>query len=279
MVDGEIKLKDIPENVHAELLSRLQHYMTCLFIVDVKGRSVTACGSGTLVKSKEEHGILTAAHVVHALQKKDQTALFLQSGAGPLLFDKGALEYVKCEDVNYDGAGPDIGYIRLPLATVGAIKAVKNFVNLDIHSEKLDEAELSTNEGVWCSTGFPEVWGDQKMDGEVIRSQVYGFVGVGTAQNLEKIDRHDYFLAGVDISDDGSLPDDYKGMSGGGVWQVTLVNKRDTGISVGDFYFRGVVFYQSDIEENERFIKCHGRKSIYEYVVPRLIHRRQCAIT
>ena len=38
-------------------------------------------------------------------------------------------------------------------------------------------------------------------------------------------EKFDYFHLGADLADDGSLPNDYRGMSGGGVWQVTLSQK------------------------------------------------------
>ena len=273
MAEVEIKIKDLPEHIHSSLLDILQHYMVCLFDIDVEKRNVTALGSGTFVQSGDEHGILTAAHVVDALSKKDRTAIFLQSGKGPLAFEKGTLEYLCCDNANHAEAGPDIGFIRLPQAKIGSIKAIRSFVNLDKQIEKLEEETPKDVHGVWCGTGFPEVWGDQKLDGEILRTKVFGFVGVGTADRFEVFDEHDYIWAGVDLCDEGSLPNDYRGMSGGGLWQVTL-NLKDDNTSIRDQYLSEVIYYQTDIEGNERFLKCHGRKSIYEYLVPALIHRK-----
>jgi len=273
MAEVEIKIKDIPEHIHAALLGIFQHYMICLFSIDVEKRNVTALGSGTLVQSGEEYGILTAAHVVDALRKNDQTAIFLQNGKGPLVFNRDTLEYLVCENASYSEEGPDIGLIRLPPAKVGSIDAIKSFVNLDRQVEKFNEETPKPYHGVWCGTGFPEVWGDQQMEGELLRMKVFGFIGVGTADRFEAVNGHDYIWAGADLCDEGSLPNDYRGMSGGGLWQVTL-NHKDNEISIRDQYFSGVIYYQTDIEGNERFLKCHGRKSIYEYVVPTLIHRK-----
>ena len=272
MAEVKIIIKDIPEHIHAALLGIFQHYMICLFSIDVEKKTVTALGSGTFVQSGEEYGILTAAHVVEALRKKDQTGIFLQNGKGPLVFDRGTLDYLVCENANHAEEGPDIGFIRLPQVKVGSIKAIKSFVNLDGQVEKLSDEYPENVHGVWCGTGFPEVWGDQQMEGEILRTKVFGFIGVGTADRFEVVDGHDYIWAGADLCDDGSLPNDYRGMSGAGLWQVTLDHKDDK-ISIRDHYLSGVIYYQTNIEDNERFLKCHGRKSIYEYVLPVLIHR------
>ena len=133
----EVKIGDLPKEFHASVLDTLQHYITCLFIVDVEKKSAQACGSGTFVHVDGEHGVLTAAHVVAELQKRDKTAIFLQDGKGPLVFDGGALEYLQCESASFSESGPDIGFIRFPKSKIGAIRAIKSFANLSSHEKEL----------------------------------------------------------------------------------------------------------------------------------------------
>ena len=245
--------------------------MICLTHINVEKVQVTPCGSGTLVQAGDNYGILTAAHVVNELERKEKVAIFLDGGSGPLVFKKSTIEFSQCTDAKFVEDGPDIGFIRIPNANVGAIAAIKSFVNLDSQQQKLNAGEPDTNVGVWCTTGFPEALGSQKMEDGVLRTTLFGFVGVGTIENLENRGGFDYCDAGVDLLPDKSMPSTFEGMSGGGLWQVTIAQKDDS-LEIADRYLSGVVYYQTAIKDHERFIKCHGRKSIYEYVLPSLVH-------
>lgn len=265
-----IKIKDLPKKFGEDLVAEMQHSMICLGHACMKEKRVSPCGSGTLVRRGGIHGILTAAHVVHELRDKDEVALFLTKGRGLFTFDRGTPIFSECVDARFSEEGPDIGFIQIPNAKVGTIGAVKSFVNLDNQAAKIEGGQPDLDGSLWCATGFPVAMGDQKPDGEFLHTTLFGLVSLGIVDGYEERDRFDYYSVGVELNADDSLPTSYAGMSGGGLWQITIRRNGDE-IEPVDKYLSGVVYYQTEIKDDFRFIKCHGRKSIYEYVLPELV--------
>jgi hypothetical protein len=90
-----------------------------------------------------------------------------------------------------------------------------------------------------------------------------------------------YFRKGkfdfVDVDSDRnpktSAPDSYEGMSGGGLWKITVGRKKeeDAGIiRVLGVTLAGVVFYQSKEVKLRRIVRCHGPKTIYQNLLAKL---------
>jgi hypothetical protein len=81
---------------------------------------------------------------------------------------------------------------------------------------------------------------------------------------LEERGGYDYVTARAKTS----LPDvptSFKGVSGGGLWQVDLSMKKSTGVlEAGRYHFRGVAFWEEPQPPNEIAIRCHGPRSIFE---------------
>lgn len=63
-----------------------------------------------------------------------------------------------------------------------------------------------------------------------------------------------------------AVPSSFGGVSGGGLWEVRLSKTPAGKLSWdGRRYFRGVAFWESEIEgAGRRVIRCHGAKSIFE---------------
>jgi len=265
-----VKVKDFPEKFREEMVRYFSHSMICLGYTKPEKKQLTPCGSGTLVRRDDVYGILTAAHVVNALRTKEHVVMFLQTGLGFIVFEKGTLDFRECAGANYAEDGPDIGFIGVPAARVGTINALKSFIDLDFQRSKLDKGAPELNGGVWCTTGFPYALGDQKMDGKILHTTVFGMVGFGGVEQYIEHGRFDYYLAGVELDIDESIPEDFGGMSGSGLWQVTIWQQGDDIVAV-DKYLSGVAYFQTDIKDDVTFLKCHGRKSVYEYVMPELM--------
>jgi len=61
------------------------------------------------------------------------------------------------------------------------------------------------------------------------------------------------------------VPSTFRGVSGGGLWQVGLsMTKSGTVYFDGRRYFRGVAFWESEPSNGRRVIRCHGPRSIFE---------------
>jgi hypothetical protein len=94
---------------------------------------------------------------------------------------------------------------------------------------------------------------------------------VGVTSPSER-DGFDYIHARADTRL-GQVPDSFKGLSGGGLWRLELGKKADGSlISVGAPKLEGCVFYQTRREGDYVYIRCHGRKSIYDRVLSAIMH-------
>ena len=75
---------------------------------------------------------------------------------------------------------------------------------------------------------------------------------------------HDYFAFPVEYEQGSSmLPKSFKGMSGGGLWQVPLTRDPRGQITHEAPLLSGVVFYEEQTQASFN-IKCHGRQSVYQ---------------
>ncbi|GEM_PF-1917276 len=105
----------------------------------------TRIGSGTLIKSSERYGILTAHHVIH----KPKPALFKNGQAQESLvlviqermhrFELQPLEWT-CHDIGVppkEGHGPDVCFVEIfSCDKLDTLKARKSFFSLDHEPEK-----------------------------------------------------------------------------------------------------------------------------------------------
>lgn len=92
----------------------------------------------------------------------------------------------------------------------------------------------------------------------------------GGPENVEEIDGYDYFdypTSPLARQMTPSLPRNWDGMSGSGLWQIPL---RENGgnIEVENIEYdapllSGIVFRQRKVD-GEMWIRCHGRKSVYQ---------------
>lgn len=61
------------------------------------------------------------------------------------------------------------------------------------------------------------------------------------------------------------VPLSFGGVSGGGLWEIKLSMTSSKEISWDEKrYFRGVAFWQSEVSDGYRMIRCHGPKSSFE---------------
>jgi hypothetical protein len=80
----------------------------------------------------------------------------------------------------------------------------------------------------------------------------------------------DYLRLEVDAGSFGH-PVNYQGVSGGGIWLLTLTIDPDVGEGSLRFesIFCGVAFHQSEVKDNKRIITAHGPASVHEILIPK----------
>ena len=84
------------------------------------------------------------------------------------------------------------------------------------------------------------------------------FLGPETQRRTGDFDYLDYEM---DLAMPG-VPRRFGGVSGGGVWRVWLFYSPDTGRIDWEMSFHGVAFYELDIANEHRPIRCHGPDSL-----------------
>lgn len=271
--DEKVTVGDLPAYLTDEILHALRHYAACIARMPGETEPLYQCGSGTFVRYREHFGILTAAHVIRAIENLAQWHLiFPGSGQGHIVVDRNTVEYLCSDKAQVEQDGPDIGFVRLSSHSVGQIASLFSFVNLENHESRLNAEDIPIDHGVWVEMGYPEELGNRSrdVDQRISTTQVYCLASVGTVDRITHRDGFDYYDSIVEYTESNSLPTSFKGISGAGLWQVRL-SKRKNRYEIRDRFLSGVVYYENASDGTVTDIRSHGRESIYEYVIPRLI--------
>jgi hypothetical protein len=214
-------------------------------------------GTGTLVTVGNSSYILTAAHVWE---------WFVQTGAkgiGLTLKENQEHEFLlNIETIVASGPehvgdwnewGPDLTFLRLPPELVGQVGAYKSFRNLT--QNKSDPTHIGSLE-MWVLMGAPAVQGVfTRAHADLVINGFFSRVG-----NRETRGEFDYIDLEMDVSFPG-VPGTFGGVSGGGLWKV-IAFELSGGIIEWQWNLAGVAFYQLDLDNSSRVVRCHGEKSI-----------------
>lgn len=211
-------------------------------------------GSGTLATIHNYYGILTAAHVVDDLLKAQngQIAVVCTNQIHRLLIDREHLEITRFDrSLPNEPHGPDLAFVHLlDSPTISSLKAKKSFYPLSSANCDIFDQIRPKNTSVCCIMGAPEEMAlEQGTKGT--KSHVLSSTHFATrAQVMEEvvIDGFDYLNVAVIAGRDG-FPENYQGVSGGGLWHIPLSIDPEVGPS-SLAYERpeliGVAFYNQD---------------------------------
>lgn len=230
-------------------------------------------GSGTYVTIGQIHGILTAQHCVELL--KGDCRLCLTSGRENIkhnfFVEKNSFEIVEIGTPVTEEYGPDLALIILSSwEKIGTIKATNSFYNLSRDRERMLNDPPSNMDSIWYFCGVPHERMIQSESnagfGKLLEFQL--FCGAGGVDRYYEKDGYDYFETDIDTND--SIPKGFGGMSGGGLWQVPVTVSGPDSFTPIDHFLSGVIFYQGTGENKKRYLRCHGRHSIYRHVFEKL---------
>src|SRR5262249_19131972 len=128
-----------------------------------------------------------------------------------------------------ESAGPDLAVIILPSANLGQIKALKSFYNLGLRRDRVLSTPLENDMGVWFFCGAPdELTVEDSPTQEFGRVKVFWGLGIpGRVSQGYWAGEYDYFEFEVRYGEKSELPTSFKGVSGGGLWQVPLLRAPD----------------------------------------------------
>jgi hypothetical protein len=250
-----VRTKLVTNHGQFEVANQIRNYSVALFAVRNKPIEQELAGSGTLVKIDDAHYILTAQHVWDYMQRFDGLVVTLHAdrhetvnSIGKHLFQPTTVVALTPE------LGPDICFLRIPISSVGGIAAVKSFYNLSTRKSEALSSKVDEAAGPWMLSGVPAKLGSFSPQHANFQHTGIFFPAVS---RVFEVGDDDY----VEVLKDNStsiLPASLGGMSGGGLWQLFEGESKELRAVL-----EGVAFYQLDVSQTGRLIRCHGRRTIY----------------
>lgn len=233
-------------------------------------------GSGTLAVLGQVHGILTAAHVLENLPNTGSVGLVRY------LNENG--RYQK-QTINMDGAtkltiqaaefgmnGPDLGFLRLPIDSLGWLKAINSFYELRRYREEYLEGKLPDGSPVMALVGMidertkdlpPERQGERRKGFEALFTD-------GDIVSCRIRDHHELMDFVPRNYPDFKLPGSFEGTSGGAIWQLFLKMVDGEAKVVAKRYW-GIPFYQRRRIGKSAVLICHGPDGIYKAMFDKIV--------
>ena len=224
-------------------------------------------GSGTLVHYKERYGILTASHVVEAIDKLHEIGIvrfpLFGTKTQNLRMNTAGLKRLRLGEIPFTERGPDFAFLELPGDTLEQLKANNTFLNLENRGLSGSPFKGYFHDlvvGVIAErTGRVETGNPQLAFAKFEAS-----IEPGTCSqfwNSDKLDYCDFKPGGNDP--DYKFPSSYAGVSGGGLWRVFCSESKGVIDEIDSFDLLGVAFYQSEASESgKRTLRCHGPQSL-----------------
>ena len=252
----------------------IRFYSTALILQTLRSDGtefIRMIGSGTFVSISNTFGILSAEHVVENLDKEKSLGrpyflyLTVKDYNHSYRISSDYLEPIIIANGKIDSAGPDLGFIVLPNSELETIKASKNFYNLDKNRERILTRPHKFSEGLWAICGVPnEKTIDISEEKLSPHKRFLLFVGLGSINDMYTDNDYDYYDIKVKHNVSPIITQTFRGVSGGGLWQIPLKKSREGKIEPEEHILSGVVFYETERVGLDRSIKCHGRNSIYD---------------
>lgn len=271
MEDTRIKITDIPTYVFESITRDLGYYSTGLVLLKKSKASVevSLIGSGTLIKIEQVYGILTVQHVTQLHKDGTELGLVMAATEHRLVLHRKNYDIIDVAKASKPSKGPDLSVIILfPSSFLATLEARKSFYDLSRKREEILRKPLDNDLGVWMLCGFPDelTTVEESTRGH---ESVRGFRGICGAIKVENdYERrgYDFLELSVSYGRDIRPPSTFGGVSGGGLWQVRLIRSKEGDIQPLEHILSGVAFYETEIKDGIRYVRCHGRRSIYQSV-------------
>lgn len=284
----ELKLGDVPKEHIDGIPAELSAYSTSLMF------GGTYFGSGTFATIDKHHGVLTATHVVkngmehakraQAFENETRPKQKKTDGEGKLKLSLKIADHPHSFSLPFslidpvmigDGAdkpyGPDLAFIPIPKEFVAQVSARRSFWPLT------KEPETRLSEFDHC-IGFVVVIGlpDERKKvqpgshgfTQLMELNVEGHFGVVDAHR--RVGEFDYLDIAVGNKNHPLVPQSYRGVSGGGVWQVVF-GKKASDPEQKLIYLPpalvGVSYYEYELKDGTIALHAHGPESVYRNIV------------
>ncbi|KAF0106192.1 MAG: hypothetical protein FD146_2781 [Anaerolineaceae bacterium] len=264
-----------------EIGQRIDWYSTALMRVNsnvVNPLTDVFMGCGTFVRIDDRYGILTAHHVVKELIPPFRLGLILRlEQAQSFMIDSDHLTICELAVSDEEEVGHDLAFIEIYGPDVSTVKANKQFVNLSVERKTVLPSPLGLNQGAWF------IWGAAAYRNTIEPPErglkpiigLHGLCGPGLAVKETQDSEHDYVDIQVNYGEGDETPRNFRGYSGGGLWQIRIEGIDTDSPTPTEWIYSGVIIHQSDVVDQKRVLTCHGRRSVYEYAYLRI--QKRCA--
>jgi len=275
-----IWMSELPESFFVTAKNSINSYSTGLIKIPSPSEDIDLphlIGSGTFVQIGSIRGILTAQHVMKRLNSDSQLGLVLVEEVHRISADYADLRLEEIAQPLYEGLGPDLGFILLPSRLIKTIQGFqfKYFFDLAHYRKYMLISPPKPESGIWFVNGIPEILTrlDPSEGGFDQALALNGLCGAGGADQFSFDAGFDYVDVIVRYDENPGLPESFGGISGGGLWFVSVVAK-NSNITPGRPVFVGMPISETEyIVDGKRRILCHGRRSIYERCFEHILNR------
>jgi hypothetical protein len=266
----KLPLSEFPSALHDEIAERLA--LSSVGVTAIKRGAddttyPTEHGSGTLVRVAGRLAILTADHVARPLDDADLMSVLVDwsGGVRRCHYERNHLVFAHLARGTGDGNGPDMALVFLPEAGEASqtLRTHKVFYDLDRRIASLPGRYPELDRGFWFTCGVPGEGATNVgpvHNFESVRG-VHGLCAIATRPQEVEHAGFDYYdqrvpVVGTDV------PSRLNGLSGGGLWQVTIRQAADGTLYAEEYILAGVAFYEW--HDPERRMRSHGRRSLHE---------------
>lgn len=232
------------------------------------GERLDLCGTGTLVSFAGDHYILTAAHVWEELCRTPaptSVGVTLRENLDhKCLIDRAAIVTTgPPTPAQWSEWGPDIVFLRVPQEHVGAIEVHRVFRNL-ARNWTLGVNAICIDLRVLMGTPhqlgqFTETHAELQITGMFSAPNIERYSSMQAPKAIRR--DYDYIDLDMEVALPG-VPQTFGGVSGGGLWRVFVYWSEATNEIVWAKDIEGVAFYELDLINGHRAIRCQGPQSI-----------------
>lgn len=267
----DASLDDLPQSALEQAREGIQAYLAPLIVISPDAPQdrtpVSLAGSGTLVELAGRHYVLTADHVWNGTEGWAVLAIALAAEGVPLSIPRDRVMPRRLGGPPYTEWGPDLALLEIPPHFVPAIKGRKSFLNLAKRRGMLGTRPPRMEKALWAVMGMVQETSEVKPRTESGRVPVNirGEAFFGVTVTVDDRGGYDYLTTYAKTTLP-NVPASFKGVSGGGLWEIGLTMKKATGEISWELehHFRGVAFWEQPRPPNEVAIRCHGPRSIFE---------------
>jgi len=258
----------ILSSVEADPITDVIKWSTLGF-VNVTKENASSAGSGTLVNVDGRDAILTAAHVLDALLKIKTVGVVVFTEGHQIQrteIDMQRVNYIRLACSNYTINGPDLALVWLYPEIASSLKSILTSIDIRVHQQRYAQLAQLGDTALHIVCGVVgERTGHPKCEDDRIKITFEALLVSGKFHiepNAGKFDR----LRFEPGPDEAMVPNSYRGMSGGGAWQIITEQGPDGEYIRKTFLLMGVAFWEEPIQ-NSLDIYCHGPKSIYSVLM------------